>query len=333
MACCDREELYVKYGKAMAHLCIQPVKIREDLLVFSWNDNKFASTRSRFIRDAFMAGRTAYDQLKNVQEDDARQKHQDSVCTALRTLVVHGQYNQLSRPDDEDLIWDAGLQWRHSDGREPGCEEFDWLIDYLDGNTAHDTGPDASFHFSRDSCYIRLICALTKNDEWIQRLSRDGHLERCYSLVDGVCRKPYSKIGFYLLVMFGRIKSSGTDLPFGPAQERWRLLIANTWTFLRFIGSDIDVDGIPAFVEATRLNLTASDDGVPREWFPGLCAKVHTVLDRLQERQAILVDDGIAQAVIDAALSSIQGLYDDLSCMVMQRNTSQKEEEDRDSGL
>jgi hypothetical protein len=423
-----REELYVKYGKAMAHLCIQPVKIRKKLLEFSWNHDKVV--RSRFIRDAFMAGRAAYHQLENAQHEnpqlrDAQLRHRADIRTAMKTMLVHGQHDRLSRPDDEDLIWNGDFRWHHNDKREPSCEDFDWLIDYLagdantddetesdvllalsamgrlgsstqrssyisslircmgsarpprirhaalravyeareelasissasmppgvdthlldklsralltavcpkDGQTTHDAGPDTSSRLRRHFCHI--LYALTKNNEWLQRLTCDGHLERCISLVEGDCHTRW-EVGFYLLVVFVRIKSLGKDLPFSPAQEKWRSLVRNTWDILQIVTTlDNYVDGIPALVTATRLNLTASD-GVPKEWHADLAAMAHEVLINLQGSQATLVNDGIAQAVIDAALSSIQGLYDNLSCMVMQRNTLQKEEEDRDSGL
>ncbi|KAG1888088.1 hypothetical protein F4604DRAFT_1674515 [Suillus subluteus] len=92
-----------------------------------------------------------------------------------------------------------------------------------DNEAIHDTGSDASFHEDRDYCYIRLIYALTQNvnSEWRQRLTRDGHPERYISLVDGVCQKGCLDVGFYLLVIFGCIRSSGKDLPFSPAEKRW----------------------------------------------------------------------------------------------------------------
>jgi hypothetical protein len=184
------------------------------------------------------------------------------------------------------------------------------------GHAIHDTGPDASFHIDRDSCYIRIICALTKNDEWYQCLTRDGHLDWCISLLDGLYQYCHLNVAFYLLVIFGRIKSSGKDLPFGPAQERWRRLITHIWNFVqRFVSFNGDVDGIPAFVTATRLNLRASD-GVPWEWFADLSAKVHGTLVNLYQSQAYYVDRGIAQVAINAALSSIQSLDDELSRMV-----------------
>ncbi|KAG2076156.1 hypothetical protein BDR04DRAFT_1090038, partial [Suillus decipiens] len=418
MACRDREELYVKYGKIMAHLCIQSMEIDRKLLSF-FGDDKFLETQNRFMHDAFMLGCTAYGQLKNtpLMEADAQRKCWADTRTALRTIVVHGLDNKLSRPDDEDLIWTGDLQWYDSDGRAPSCQEFDWLIDYLavdaehhrndetrgdallvlsamqglgsppkrwsyinslmrcmrstrpprvrhtalravceareeltsitsasmsQGINAHlldefscailtavrpygdqkihDAGPDASFHLDRDSCYIRIICALTKNDEWCQRLTRDGHLDRCISLVDKYQNCHHLDAAACLLVVFGRIKSSGKDLPFSPAEERWRLLIENVWDYVKdSIAYDIRVvDGIPALVTATMLNLTASDHRVPWEWFANLAADVHMASVNLQQNQSDHVNDDITQAAIDAALSSIHGLDEELSCMVGQ---------------
>ncbi|KAG2357894.1 hypothetical protein BDR07DRAFT_317545 [Suillus spraguei] len=426
MACCDKEDLYVKYGKIMAHLCIQSMEIDRKLLSFL-GDDKFLETQKRFMHDAFMLGCAAYGQLKNtpLAEADAQRKYWADTRTALRTIVVHGLDNQLSRPDDEDLIWTGDLQWYDSDGRAPSCQEFDWLVDYLavdaehhrddetkgdallvlsamqglgspskrrpyinslircmrsarpprvrhtalravceareelasitsasmpqginvqllnelsralltavrpnGDQTIYDSGPDASFHLDRDSCYIRIICALSKNDEWCQRLTRDGHLDWCISLVDEYQNCQHLDAAAYLLVVFGRIKSSGKDLPFSPAEERWRLLIENVWDYVKYsIGYDIRVvDEIPALVTATMLNLTASDHYVPWEWFANLAVDVHMGLVSLQENQADHVNNGIAQAAIDVALSFTQDLYNELSYMVEQRNISQRDD-------
>ncbi|KAG1805472.1 uncharacterized protein BJ212DRAFT_868580 [Suillus subaureus] len=414
-ACQDREELYVKYGQAIAYLCIQSVKINLEPLESCWIAS-IPKIQSRFIRDAFMAGRAAYDQLKNTQETDTQLKHRASVRTALRTMLVHGcTRRRFSRPDDECLIWDSELCWCHSDEREPSCEEFDWLVDYLAYNAEHSTddetqgdallalsamhglgssskqqsyinslihcmqstrpprvrhaalratceareelasissalmpqgvdaqlldelsralltavrpyndrtirtGPDASLHLDRDSCYLRLIYTLTKNDEWCQRLTRDGHPDRCIFIADVVnCS---SEFNLHLSVIFGRIKSSGVDLRLSVAEWRWRLLIAFTWSTWRI--SDA-VDEIPAIVTATRLNLTALDDGPEGEWFVNIVTDVHKTLVELQQKQAHHVDRGIAQATIDAALSSLQGLHAELSLMVEQWNSSQR---------
>ncbi|KAG1764876.1 hypothetical protein EV702DRAFT_1153116 [Suillus placidus] len=131
-ACCKNQALYVKYGKAMAHLCSQSVEIDPRLLSkFGWD---YWGGRSRFIRDAFMAGRDAYRQM--TQEDDA--SHRANVRTALRTMIVHGLDQRLSLPDSEELTWNGVLQWSHSSGEKPNREEFDWLVDYLADNVDDD---------------------------------------------------------------------------------------------------------------------------------------------------------------------------------------------------
>ncbi|KAG2357889.1 hypothetical protein BDR07DRAFT_317339 [Suillus spraguei] len=185
-------------------------------------------------------------------------------------------------------------------------------------NKTHHTGHDTSFHLDRDYCYLRLIYALIKNDEWYQRLTHDGHLDRCISLFDEVCKQRYSMIGSCLLVIFGCIKSSDHHLPFSLAEEKYRLLFTDAWDYAQYHVEHDAVDRIPAFVTVTRHTLTTSHYSVPREWLVDLTAKVHCALFSLQRGQANCVDRGIAQAAIDTALSSMQGLYDDLHRMVKQ---------------
>lgn len=95
----DREELFVKCGKAMAHLCSLLVKINPVLLQKPWATLHCWGGRRRFIRDAFMDGRLAFAQLQNAQHDHSRRKHKADIRTALRTLVVHGLPYRLSLPD------------------------------------------------------------------------------------------------------------------------------------------------------------------------------------------------------------------------------------------
>ncbi|KAG1775153.1 hypothetical protein EV702DRAFT_1199479 [Suillus placidus] len=193
-----------------------------------------------------------------------------------------------------------------------------------DDQTTHGTGADDSCRSYSYNGYLHLICALTRKDEWCQRLTRDDHLAHCISLVDRVCRKHYSEARFYLLVILWGMKSSGKYFPVSPAERR-RLLITNAWEYKGNLLKDDDdyLDEIPTFVTATG-HMTASDDGVPREWFADLAAKVHRVLVKLQERQAILVNDGVARAKINAAIPHVRGLHDDLVRMVEQWNASQR---------
>ncbi|KAG0699433.1 hypothetical protein DFH29DRAFT_1081304 [Suillus ampliporus] len=413
-ACRGREELYVKCGKAMAHLCIQPVNIHSALLGYTFYIPEFRAARSHFIRDAFLAGRDACDQLKNTREDDAKPTHKADARTALRTMVVHGMEYQLSLPDDELVIWYGDLQWRHNDGQEPGCDEFDWLIDYLEDEAGNDAtegdallalsamhglgstakrpsyirslircmgptrphrvrhaalravsdargelasitsnsmpqGVDAklldelssafltatrpndnqkihdsipTFHEDRDRRYGRLIFSLTKNDEWRQRLTSGGHLERCIGLLDEAWW--HSDLPLYLLTAFGLNDSSGKDLPFSPARHTWQLLV-NTWGESHYRMRDDDyVDVMPALVAATRLNLPSSDNGPSKEWLADLTQKVHQALSHLQDEdvRACFWKNGVARAAVDTATSSAQGFYDDLCRMTEDRNTT-----------
>jgi len=122
-----RRGLCVKYLKALIHLCSQSV-----INGYCWIDKDMwecGGGKGRFVRDAFVAGRLAWDQSKG--KDDNEQKHKANARTALRTIVVHGMQTYLSHPGDEEVIWNGDLRWCHSNGITPSCEEFDWLIDYL----------------------------------------------------------------------------------------------------------------------------------------------------------------------------------------------------------
>ncbi|KAG1720499.1 uncharacterized protein EDB91DRAFT_1177968 [Suillus paluster] len=411
VACRDEEELYVKYGKGMAYLCSQSTTINPELLQkFDWD---CWGGRSRFIRDAFMAGRDAYHRFQNPQQIEAPRKHRADARTALRTMVVHGLDTRLSLPDDEQLIWNGDIRWRHRDGNEPDCEEFDWLIDYLadeaendlddetegdailalsameglgspakrssyisslircmaptrpsrvryaalravfdargelvpmpqdvDGElldelsyalltavwpdheqTIQGSSPDTTFHEDRDLCYLRLISLLTKHDEWCQRLIRDGHVERCISLVDQVYSRQVNSAGCYLLVIFGHMDPSGKHILFNPAEHWWRERFQETWQDAHSYMSRY-VDGIEALVTTTRLNCLGSDHGVWRGWLADLAQEVHETLVTLQRSQATLVNEfGVAQATVDTATSSVQGLYAELSHMIEYQNT------------
>ncbi|KAG2076155.1 hypothetical protein BDR04DRAFT_749132 [Suillus decipiens] len=184
----------------------------------------------------------------------------------------------------------------------------------------YDSGPDASFHNDRDYCYVRLIYALTKNDEWCQRLARDGHLEQCISLVHNADQSKSLFLRSHLPAIFGRIDPEGKNLRFSPAQEWWRVLISNTWQYARYYIKDGDyVDGLPAIVTATRLNFPGSDSSVQRDWLIALAEKVNGALYDLQQRRANFVGRGVPGDAVDAAISSMQGMYADLRRMIEDR--------------
>ncbi|KAG2128253.1 hypothetical protein DEU56DRAFT_819394 [Suillus clintonianus] len=171
-ACRDREEVFVKCGKAMAHLCSQSLKIR---LRLRWRDvytRDCWGGKSRFIRDAFVDSHNACKQLMNTQKEVDEQKHRADARTALRTMVVHGYCRWSSLPDDERLIWNGDLRWCHSNGLAPKYEEFDWLIDYLAdeaGNKGDDeTEGDALLALSA----MRGLGSSTKRRPYITALIR-----------------------------------------------------------------------------------------------------------------------------------------------------------------
>ncbi|KAG2046029.1 hypothetical protein BDR06DRAFT_1015085 [Suillus hirtellus] len=84
------------------------------------------------------AGQAAYEQLKNPEKKDDEKKHRADARTAPRAMLVHGMPYGISRPNDEALIWEGDLRWCQSDGSEPSCGEFDWLVDYLERNANTD---------------------------------------------------------------------------------------------------------------------------------------------------------------------------------------------------
>jgi hypothetical protein len=425
-----RSELRVNCGKAMAHLCSQSVHIDPALLQRDDEEiQELLGGRSRFIHDAFVAGRSAWHRFTLAKEHGDKHKHGDSAWdqdmmakenrdkmkhkanarTALRTMVVHGKKDCLSLPDDEDVVWNGDLQWwRHNDQHAPGCEEFDWLIGYLneeeaDNQTAGDAllalsamhglgspsqqasyiralirfmsptrpprvqhaairaisdareevssitsnsmpqGVDTKlldelscalvsvvrqnddqvlhdsnvFRINRDLRYIRLIFSLVQNDEWRQRLIRDGHIQWCISLVGG-------PLHYYLVEIFAHIDPS-VDLPFSPASVRSRPSMSEAWVQVYRLlrkGQIILDEALPAFVTATRQSFLGPDNDVTNDEFQALAGHVQDVLVALQSPKTSLNGQ-----VVDAELlSSMQRLYDDLSCMFEHTNDSQSDD-------
>ncbi|KAG2127545.1 uncharacterized protein EDB93DRAFT_1257015 [Suillus bovinus] len=183
-----------------------------------------------------------------------------------------------------------------------------------DDQTVHNAEPDAPFCQERYYCYIRLIYALTGNDKWCRRLIRDGHDKWCISLVNSVSLGDYLRVGSCLVMIldrFKRVTSLPDDIPFILAEERRQLPIADAWETAQYASQDDPyVDAILALVEATRRNLEAS--GVTREWLD-LPEKVNRARVNLQKKQTFYVKAGIAQADIEAALSSMQDLRTELN--------------------
>jgi hypothetical protein len=173
----------------------------------------------------------------------------------------------------------------------------------------HDAGLDAS----RDLKYIHIIFAMTKNVEWCQRLTSHCHLQRCIDLVavDTVIMHDRD-VGFYLTVIIGRLYtvSNNNNIAFDslPTQNHpWWTLIKNTWMHARYnVGNNDYINGITALVTATRSNIFSGEQ--PAD----VTNKVQEALDDLQrpDRQATFVESGVAQAAVEAAISSVKDLCD-----------------------
>ncbi|KAJ8586738.1 hypothetical protein M405DRAFT_342818 [Rhizopogon salebrosus TDB-379] len=327
----DRPELFVTYGKVLTHLRIQSLKASS----IDWKEMITWHTggeRNRFIHNAFMDARLAYDQYKKTGNKVSQWKHMADARTALRTMLVYGLRvrHHASLPDDEGLIWNADLRWSHSNGHTPSCSDFDWLIDYLStkahnetddetvgdallalsamhglGSPArrlyyvnalihcmaptrpsrvryaalravsdarddlasitsdsmswgvdatlldelshalmtvvrsnHDQGKfgsrlDPNFIDSRDAsrCYFRLIFSLAKDGEWCKRLTRDGHVGWCLSLLDKLLffAPPLAPNNFYLTGIFLRTNLPGKNTLLSAAPWAWLTLIDGTW--------------------------------------------------------------------------------------------------------
>ncbi|KAG2103485.1 uncharacterized protein F5147DRAFT_706270 [Suillus discolor] len=176
-------------------------------------------------------------------------------------------------------------------------------------------GPDISFHENRDTCYSRLILALAQNDKWHERLAHDGHFERCISLAEDAFERSTWVPGCYLAGIFTHIKPLHHALPFSPTQERWQAFIRGQWKSAhRYMWHDISA--LPALVVATR-QYSISWNSSADEDLAELTKDVHGALESFFS----VIVYGLDQALFDAALLSVQGLYDDLHRMIENSNT------------
>jgi hypothetical protein len=380
----DRPKLFMKCGKAMAHLCSQSTKINTRLL---WKEQETLDAyggKRPFIRDAFSAASLAWGESKMADEDGDKRKHKANARTALRTMVVHGLTSRLSLPDDEMVTWRGDLQWYHTDGRTPRCEDFDWLVDYLmgklDEGTDEATQGDALLALSamhglgsstkrssyvaalircmapskpsrvrnatlraifdargelasitsdsmpqgvdaklldelsrctlsaavsldceqsvlRSICYVRLIFSLARNDEWCQRLVRDGHIQHCNFLAE---QPPTSfSVRVYLIGIFTRINPLGNN-PSSPDQKALRKLMTRTWSDLSssvIYTDDFFLEALPALVTATRRNFLTPGNDVTSDDLQALLQHLQEVLEELQEKRErrwfLVTPDGI----------------------------------------
>lgn len=412
-ACLDTEEVFVKCGKAMAHLCSQSLEISEDLRHKPWRTQDHLGGKERFIREAFIAGSDACKKLMNAQLDADKQKYRADARTALRTMTVHGLTFCFSLPDDENLIWIGNLWWRGRDGLIPSCEEFGWLIDYVADEAGHkgddETEGDAllalsalcglgsstkrrlfittlircmgstrpprvrhtalravadaradlasitiglmphgvdeglldelsralftavcpngdqlvhdssqshaSFHYHQEHHYLRLIFALAMNNEWHERLARDGHLARCTSLIEQAFEADLWDCRCYLAGIFTFTDPSDEILPLSPAQNSWRTCIRTSW---KQAWSLVSATLIPDLVTMTRQHLRHGGRVLDDE-LTDLASDVHEALD-FGRHIASVFQGAFSLAKYDAAISSLQVLDDDLRHMIENRD-------------
>jgi len=165
----------------------------------------------------------------------------------------------------------------------------------------------------QNRCYLRLISALAKNDEWCKRLARDHHLKWCNYLLDGVLGSPFDRNKTYLTMIFLRVDSSD--------KKYWKL-IKRAWNIWgSYMSNDQDsadiIDALPALVTATRQNFSYPNNDSVRA---GLARDVYGVLRWLEERPAII---GQADSLVDTALPFVQALYSELSSEAAHQHTSQ----------
>ncbi|KAG1717655.1 hypothetical protein EDB19DRAFT_1810709 [Suillus lakei] len=211
---------------------------------------------------------------------------------------------------------------------ELSCAVLTAVRPHYDQTVEDGNHPDVSFYYIRDCCYARLIFALAMNDEWHERLTRDGHLERCASLADKALAHWRWEIGCYIAGIFVCINPSDNVLPLSPTQERLRTFIWDTWSDELASMSCSSIAVVPDAVTVTRLHLRGWDDSIPNDELTDLARDVHEALESLQRKQDILATFYLVpQAEFDAALSSVQGLDDDLRRMIENSKTSQRDDD------
>jgi hypothetical protein len=145
---------------------------------------------------------------------------------------------------------------------------------------------------------------LAKNGDWRQRLIHDGHLQRCIDLVDKVpITNPSESYlpGFYLPAIIGRINPICKDTTLSATQKKsLKQLVEKTWRAHIYRNDDDYIDAIPALVTATKLTFQQE------MW---LATEARGALEYIQEQQATLVSNGVAQTTVDAALSSLEDFH------------------------
>ncbi|KAJ8589263.1 hypothetical protein M405DRAFT_862298 [Rhizopogon salebrosus TDB-379] len=183
------------------------------------------------------------------------------------------------------------------------------LLDELSHALSHQNSTLPSDCVGERNCYyLQLISALTKNDEWCKRLTRDGLVEWCISssLYDTVLASFMLLDKAFLAGILLQIHPSGTDISPNSAQEkRWKL-VNSAWARCRHFYKQ-NIEALPVLVAVTRQNLP----DFMRTKLADLASAVHEALQSLKDQRILLGHANIL--LIDAALPVVQGLYDELS--------------------
>ena len=164
---------------------------------------------------------------------------------------------------------------------------------------------------------------MVQDEEWYNRLTCDDHIERCISLYDKVLTSSLILDKVYLSGILLRMNPASKDT-LNLAQEKWWTLIQRAWNNLRYYISADEIEALPTLVAATRPNLPDTHNDVVRAELTTLAAHVDRALECLKAREDNRRwEEGSTMILVDAALPTVQGLYDDLSSYAERGNTSQ----------
>ncbi|KIK44210.1 hypothetical protein CY34DRAFT_11222 [Suillus luteus UH-Slu-Lm8-n1] len=105
------------------------------------------------------------------------------------------------------------------------------------GTTPANDGPDTSFDYSRDLCYLELVCALARNSDWHLHLSGDRHIDRCISMIPKYCiPASYGEHAFYIAGILLQIvpeQTSDTSLD-SVTEQQWWDVVRSAWGYIPY---------------------------------------------------------------------------------------------------
>jgi len=191
---------------------------------------------------------------------------------------------------------------------------FNQLFDALSTTVVgpNDDRTTADYFKASNDCYSRLIFVLTKNENWRQRLTQNGHVHQCIRLYPTFSDADVCIAGIWL-----HIDPSGNDPALSSIHERLGELMIGAWRQLGLIILSDDVDFhdyleiLPVLVITTKQRLPRPGDGVASSDLENLAMYVGWVSQGLQ---ALEGPDG-------DILSAVQSFSDDLERMVNHPNT------------